>query len=145
GMQYLGLGLYVVAEAIIFVPLLAIANAYYPGVITSAAWLTLLLFGGLTATVFVTKKDFSFLRGALGIGMLVAIVLIVLSMTIGFNLGILFTVAMLALACGYILYYPSQVLAHYRPTQHVSAALALFSAVALLFWYVVRLLMALRE
>lgn len=145
GMQYLGLGLYVVAEAIIFVPLLAIAKAFHPGVIADAGVLTVFLFAGLTATVFITKKDFSFLRGALTIAMFGAMGLIVASLLFGFTLGTIFSGAMILLASGYVLYYTSQVLAHYRPTQHVSAALALFSAIALLFWYVLRLLMALRE
>jgi FtsH-binding integral membrane protein len=144
GMQYLGLGLYVVAEAFIFAPILLIAAYYFEGpIITQAAAITLLLFGGLTATVFLTKKDFSFMRGALFIGSMVALGLIVLSLIFGFTLGVLFTVAMIALAAGYILYQTSQVMGHYPPTHYVAAALALFASVALLFWYVLRLLMSL--
>ena len=71
--------------------------------------------------------------------------LIVISIIAGFNLGILFSVAMVLLAAGYVLYYTSQVLAHYNPQQYVAAALALFSAVALMFWYIIRILMKLRE
>jgi len=48
------------------------------------------------------------------------------------------------LASGYILFYTSNVIRTYRTTQHVAAALALFSAVALLFWYVLRLFMSKR-
>lgn len=144
GMQYLGLGLYVVAEAFVFTPLLVIAHYYFgPDIIAQAAVITLLLFGGLTATVFVTKKDFSFLRGVLFVGSLVALGLIVLSVLFGFSLGILFTVAMIALAAGYILFHTSQVMAHYPPTHYVAGALTLFASVALLFWYVLRLLMSL--
>jgi FtsH-binding integral membrane protein len=144
GMQYLGLGLYVVAEAFIFAPILIIANYSFEGpIITQAAVITLLLFGGLTATVFLTKKDFSFLRGILFIGSLVALGLIVLSLIFGFTLGVLFTVAMIALAAGYILYDTSKVMAYYPPTHYVAASLALFASVALLFWYVLRLLMSL--
>src|SRR5919106_2130773 len=68
GMQYLGLGVYVVAEAIIFVPLLFIASAVGPNVIPTAGLITALLFGGLTFTAFTTRKDFSFLGGILKIG-----------------------------------------------------------------------------
>ena len=39
--QYAGLGLYVLAESIIFVPLLYIAEHFAPGAITSALWLRL--------------------------------------------------------------------------------------------------------
>jgi FtsH-binding integral membrane protein len=146
GLQYAGLGLYIVAEAIIFLPLLYVAAFYTsPDVIPTAAVLTLCLFAGLTGTVFITKKDFSFMRGILTIGGFVAMGLIVCAIVFGFNLGTIFSVAMIALAGGYILYYTSAVMKHYRTDQHVAAALALFAAVALMFWYVLRLLMALNR
>ncbi len=145
GMQYFGLGLYILAEALIFTPVLFYANMEMPGVIADAAVLTLFLFGGLTATVFITKKDFSFMRGALSMACFGAMGIIVASILFGFSLGILFSGAMLLLASGYVLYYTSNVLHHYRPTQYVAASLALFAAIALLFWYVLRILMALRD
>jgi hypothetical protein len=146
GMQYAGLGLYVVAEAVIFVPILYIAKAMDPtmGLIGSAAITTLALFGGLTAVVFITRKDFSFLRGILMFGGFAAIGLIVVAVLFQFTLGPIFIYAMIALACGYILYYTSNVLHHYRIGQHVAAALALFAAVALLFWYILQLFMSRR-
>ena len=49
--------------------------------------------------------------------------------------------AMVVLMGGYILYYTSNVLHHYPVGSHVAAALALFSAVALMFWYVIRILL----
>src|SRR5690554_5160293 len=72
--QYAALLGFVLAEAIIFVPLLYVA-AYYagPGVIDSAAWVTLLGFGGLTAVAFWTRKDFSFLGSMLRWGFVVAL------------------------------------------------------------------------
>ena len=48
GMQYMGLGLYVVAEAIIFLPLLIVAERFMPQAIPTAGILTLAVFGGLT-------------------------------------------------------------------------------------------------
>ena len=145
GMQYAGLGLYVCAESLIFTPILLFANMKYPGVIADAAVLTLFLFGGLTATVFITKKDFSFMRGALTMAGFGAMGLIVASVLFGFQLGTLFSGVMILLAAGYVLYYTSNVLHHYRSSQYVAASLALFSAIALLFWYVLRLLMSLRD
>lgn len=145
GMQYLGLGLYVVVEALIFMPLLFVAANFYSGVITVAGISTVVLFTGLTATVFLTKKDFSFLGRALSIASIAAFALILCSILFGFSLGLFFTVLMIGLSAGYVLYYTSQVLAHFRPSQHVAASLALFSAIALMFWYMVRLFMSLRE
>ena len=144
GMQYAGLGLYVVAEAIIFVPILYLAVLMDPtfGLIQGAAITTLALFGGLTAVVFLTRKDFSFLGSFLMFGGFAAMGLIVVAILFNFNLGPIFIYAMIALSCGYILYYTSNVLHHYRIGQHVAAALALFAAVALLFWYILQLFMS---
>lgn len=143
GKQYAGLGLYIVAEALIFVPLLFMA-VYYggEGVIGTAAITTLVLFGGLTGVVFITRKDFSFLRGILMLGGFAALGLILVSALVGFSLGTFFAWAMIALAAGYVLYNTSNVLHHYRTDQHVSAALSLFATVALMFYYVLTLLMS---
>jgi hypothetical protein len=154
-MQYAGLGFYVLAEAIIFVPLLAIVEwktstivakgGGDPNIVRDAALLTLVVFGVLTASVVFSKKDFSFLRSALWVASGAAMTLIVLSLVFGFNLGLVFSVAMVILAAGYILFHTSQVLAHYDPESHVAAALALFSSVALMFWYMIRILMRARS
>jgi FtsH-binding integral membrane protein len=150
-MQYAGLFIYVIAEALIFLPLLALAKlqtTQIPGfggvnIIGAAGVTTLVIFGGLTAVVLLTKKDFSFLGSFLRLAMFAALALIVLSMFgFGLNLGIWFVWALVVLASGYILYYTSNVLHHYRTDQYVAAALALFASVALLFWYVLQLFMS---
>jgi FtsH-binding integral membrane protein len=143
--QYLGLGLYVFAESIIFVPLLYIAQHYAPGVILSAGVTTLGLFTVLTAIVFFTRKDFSFLRTVLIFGGIAAMGLIVVAIVFNFVLGPIFIYAMIAFACCYILYDTSNVLHHYRIGQHVAASLALFASVALLFWYIVQLFLSRRN
>src|SRR6266545_911614 len=121
GMQYLGLALGVVAEGVIITPL---------------------IFGGLTATVFLTRKDFSFLRGILSLATLGAFGIILASILFGFTLGTIFCVAMIVLMGGWILYQTSLLMAYFRPTQHVAGALMLFSTIATLFWYVLQLLMS---
>jgi len=145
GVQYLALAAFVVAEAILFVPLLLIANMYAPGAIQSAGIVTLVGFGGLTAIVFVTRKDFSFLRGILFWGGIVALCLIAASVLFGLNLGTFFSVAMVGFAGAAILYDTSNVLRHFPEDRYVAAALQLFSSVALLFWYVLRLFIASRD
>jgi FtsH-binding integral membrane protein len=144
-MQYLGLGLYVVAESIIFIPLLFIAEYRAPGAITLAGVATLGLFAIMPGVVFVTRRDFSFLRSILVFGSLAAFGFIVVAILFQFSLGPIFIYAMIALACTYILYDTSNVLHHYRIGQHVAAALALFASVALLFWYVLQLVMSRRN
>jgi hypothetical protein len=140
--QYLALGGFVVAEAIIFVPLLYIANAVAPGAIQSAALATTLGFGALTAIVFVTRKDFSFLGAALWWIGACAMLAIVGGLIFGFELGTWFSVGMIAFAGAAVLYDTSNVLHHYPKDRYVGASLALFASVALLFWYVLRTFMS---
>jgi len=142
--QYAALGGFVVAQAIIFTPLLVIAFTQFPGAIQSAAWVTLFGFTGLTAVAVITRKDFSFLGGILWWGFMVALGLIVASVIFGFQLGTVFSVAMIALAGAAILYDTSNVLHHYSEDRHVAAALELFASVALMFWYVLQLIMSRR-
>ena len=142
-MQYLGLGLYVLAEAVILIPLLWMAEHYSNGgAIQSAGLVTAIVFGGLTVTVFATKADFSFLRWALVAGSFIALALIVVGIFTGFNLGLWFSVAMVVLAAGMDLYNTSNVLHHYNTNQYVAASLALFASIALLFWYVLQIVMS---
>lgn len=143
--QYGALAAYVVAEAIIFVPMLVIAEITAPGVIQSAATITLMGFCGLSAVVYFTRKDFSFLGSILGWAGIVALIAIAASVLFGFELGTWFSVAMIALAGGAILHDTSNVLHHYSEDRYVAAALELFASVALLFWYVLRLFLSLNR
>jgi uncharacterized protein len=142
--QYAALGAFVVAESIIFVPLLYLADRMAPGAITSAAVVTFVAFAALTSTVFLTGKDFSFLRGLLVWGGIMALVMIIAGVIFGFELGTWFSVAMIAFAGGCILYDTSNVLQHYPEDRYVAAALELFASVALMLWYVLRLFLSRR-
>lgn len=136
--QYLGLGIFILAEAIIFIPLLVIA-AYYSGdptVILKAGIVSVGLFAGLTFTVLVTRTDFSWLAPILAIGGFAALGFIIASALFGFTLGNVFAFIMVAFAGSAILYQTSNVLLHFNTKQHVAAALTLFASVALLFWYI---------
>lgn len=142
--QYAGLGLYAVAEAVIFTPLLKYVELRAGGadVILQAGTVTLVIFGGLTAIVMLTRSDFSFLRNFLWVGSLAATAVIVVSMFTagGFSGSLLFMSAMVVLFSGWILYDTSNILHHYETDQHVAASLKLFSSVATLFWWVLRLM-----
>ena len=139
--QYLALGVYVLAQAIFFVPILYIANVSAPGAISSAGIVTLVVFGGLTLTVFVTKADFAFLGMFLRVVGFAALGLIVASFFFGLELGNWFSVVMVVFAAGYILYDTSNIMLRYRTDQSVAAALSLFASVALMFFYILRLFM----
>ena len=143
--QYGALAAFVCAEAIIFVPLLFVANTYAPGAIQSATVVTLLGFAGLTGVAFWTRKDFSFLGSLLRWGFVVALVLIAGGVLFGFQLGTFFSVGMIGLAGAAILYDTFNVIHHYPEDRYVAAALELFASVALMFWYVLGLFMGGRD
>jgi len=141
--QYIGLTLYVIAESIIFVPLLWLAvYKSSSDVLPMATIMTLLLFVGLTLVAFVTRKDFSFLRSILMIAGTVTLGLIICSVLFGFNLGLLFSFVMVLIASGAILYDTSNIIHHYHPDQYVAASLQLFASIALLFWYLIQIFMS---
>ena len=143
GAQYAGLGIFVVVQAILFTPLLYIATVFSdPSVIPTAAILTLTMFAGLTAVVFISRKDFSFLGSILAIGGFIALGVIICSAIFGFTLGLFFSFIMVVFASAAILYDTSKVLHNYSTDQYVAASLELFASVALLFWYVLQIVMS---
>ncbi|MDG2376550.1 MAG: Bax inhibitor-1 family protein [Woeseiaceae bacterium] len=137
--QYAALAFFVVLEGLIFAPLLFMAYSIEPGMIDSAAGITLLGCAGLIATVQITKKDFSFLRGMLVWGGMLAMVAIIGSMLFGFQLGTWFSVAMIGFAGAAVLYDTSNIIHHYPQDKYVAASLELFSSIALMFWYVLQM------
>ncbi|MCA6066162.1 Bax inhibitor-1 family protein [Chryseobacterium sp. RG1] len=145
--QYLGLGFYIVFEAVIFLPILYIAIGYSGGgaVIFQAAMLTIAMFAGLSLVAFTSKKDFSFLRNIIIIGGFLSLGLIVAGAIFGFNLGLWFSVGMVILASASILYETSKLKNVYTTGQYVGASLQLFASVMLLFWYILRILMSRRS
>lgn len=145
GMQYVGLGLYVIAQGVVFVPLLYVANQVAPMAIPAAGVLTLLMFGGLTVLVFVTGSDLTSWGKYLWLAGLGSVGVVICAILFNFQLGVWFSGAMVVLAAGYILYDTSNVLHRYRTEQYVAASLALFASVALLFWYILRLMMSMRR
>ena len=161
GLQFAGLTVAVVAQAVLLQPLLWVlmikfgnpdtlftGTAIHPAlsgdasrILGEAVVITLAIFGGLTATVFVTRKDFSFMRGALMMATFGMLGVIIASAIFGFHLGVLFIGFGILVMAGYILYQTSLVMSYFPPTAFVAAALMLFSTVATLFWYVLQLLM----
>ncbi len=151
--QYMGLGIYVVAQAIIMLPLLLIAARYVPvaegsnfatfGLIGSAGIITVAMVAGISFVAFTTKKDFSFLGGFLKVGGFIAVGVIVLSIAMGFSLGLLFSAVMVLFAAASVLYSTSNIIHQYNTNQYVAASLGLFASVALLFWYVLQVLISL--
>ena len=140
--QYAAFAVFIFMEALIFSPMLFIAATTQPGVIDSAAGVTVLGSVGLIATAMITRKDFTFLRGLLVWGGILALVGIFSSMIFGFALGTWFSVAMIGFAGAAVLYDTSNILHHYPQDKHVAASMALFASIALMFWYILRLFMS---
>ncbi|MEL7023725.1 MAG: Bax inhibitor-1 family protein [Pseudomonadota bacterium] len=142
--QYGALAVFVFAEALIFMPMLYIASVMPngAGIIESAAVVAMLGSAGLMAVAMITGRDFSFLRGMLVWGGILALVAIFAALIFGFELGTWFSVAMIGFAGASILYDTSNIMRHYPADRHVAAALSLFASIALMFWYVLRLFMS---
>lgn len=143
-LQYMAYALYIFAEAFIFVPLIYIAIVYTEGfkVLEQAGIVTLSLFIGISAIVFITKKDFSFLRAGLTVGFFIALGLILAGVLFGFDLGLWFSVGMCVLAAGSILYQTSNLVHKYGTEDYIPAALGLFASLMLLFWYVLQIFLS---
>jgi len=109
-------------------------------VIGEATVATLAIFVGLTVAVFVTRKDFSFLGSFLRMAMFGLLAMGLICVLFGFNIGIVYSVIFALLMCGYILYETSLVMNYVRPTQHVAAAVMLFTTVVSLFIQILQIL-----
>jgi len=160
GLQYLGLGISVLLWSIIAQPMIWFAvikfsdnpyalfsgaggsmlSAKAAAVLGESVIVTLAIFIGLTATVFVTKKDFTFMRGILSISLFALVGVALASALFGFNLGMIYSGFVILVMAGYILYETSLVMGYFRPTQYVSAALMLFGTIVTLFIHVLNIL-----
>jgi uncharacterized protein len=141
GAQYGAYGLLVLANAVLFaVPLVYAIEFTDAGAETVeiAAQISLFAFAALSFIAIRTGKDFSFLRGILMWGGILALVAIVGSVIFGTGLGTWFSVAMIGFAGAAILYDTQKIYTSYPPNREVAAAMSLFASLALLFWYVLR-------
>jgi uncharacterized protein len=145
--QYLGLFGMAAAEALIFAPFLHYFFEVQPDGTTSvlaAALITVVGFAGLSGVALVTRRDLSFLRPLVLWGFVCSLVLILAAVLFGLELGIWFSVAMIALAGASILYQTQTIMRRYPEEAYVGASVQLFASVMLLFWYVLRLVGQLR-
>ena len=142
--QYIAFAVLVVVWSLMFVPMLAMALIMDQSgsMIQSAVGVTLFGCVALIATVMITRKDFSFLRGILVWGFFIAMGLIAASLLFGWNLGTWFSVGMIGFAGVAVLYDTSNIMNHYPRDRYVAASMALFSSIALMFWYILRLFMS---
>jgi FtsH-binding integral membrane protein len=140
--QYAGLGLYVILEALIFIPLIGYVILSTKGnassVLLPAGIVTAGMIAGLTALVFMTNLDFSFLKVAIVLGSFAAIAIVIVAAIAGLSLGAWFSIAMIILMATVILYQTNEIKNTLETDQHVAAAFILFSSFVTLLFYVIR-------
>jgi len=145
--QYIGLGIYIAAYAVIFLPLISIVVEYSYGswrmamdnVLIPAFISAFTVFAALTVTVFSTKTDFSFLRTLIIFGSFFALGAIIIFSVAGMHVGSWFAIAMIILMSATILYQTDQIKTKFDTSQHIGAGAMIFASFMVLLWYVIRL------
>lgn len=149
GTQYAGLGLYVLAQALLFLPLIGFVMLREAGggslLLVKAGMITGGLFIGLSTVALTTEKDLSFMGRFIKIGLWVAFGIIVASLMFGFSLGLIFMGAMILLMSACILWETQQIYRTWPGNMYVAASLSLFASFATLLWYVIQFLMSLNS
>ena len=112
-------------------------------VLGHALGLTACIFVGLTVYTLTSKTDFSFMGGALTIGIFSLFGLILFGWLFGGFADVmhfLICVGAVILFSGFVLYDTSRILHHYRTDEYVVGALALYLDFVLMLWYILHLL-----
>ena len=139
--QWGGYLLLVAANALIFAPMLVIAEVQVPGTVGQAGQYAIGGFVVLSVIAHRSSRDFTWLGASLRWFGILALAGIALAVLTGSQLGTWFSLAMIGFAGAAILYETQVILRETPPGRETVAAMALFSSLALLFWYVLRLFM----
>ena len=124
-------------------PFMAYIAYTNPVSIAQAGALTVGIFGGLTAYVFISKKDFSFMRGMLTTGLIVIVLASALNIFLGSGgLGFGVAVGALLLFSGYVLYDTSNIIKRYQTNEYIAGALDLYLDLWNIFLALLRILNA---
>jgi FtsH-binding integral membrane protein len=146
--QYAGAVLWVFFLGLLVSPLALIAKDAFGSyaILGEGFILTACIFVGLTAYVFFSKKDFSFLGGALAIGSWLLIgVGLIFWLFGGFSGSPLWSILWVVLLSGWVLYDTSQIMHRRHTSEHVAASVDLLVDFVFLFIHIVSLLMASRD
>lgn len=128
---------------------LVLGGLVYPSLVASGQgevfWMalgtTIAIFGSLTAYVFATRKDFSFMGGFLHTMCWGMFFSVIFSSFMGMNLAtsLMYNVLGVVMITGFILYDTSNVLLHYDDDEYVAAALELVVDFFYLLWRLIAL------
>ena len=143
GVNLLALFGFTTLTGVVISPLIAIVSQNNPASLLQAGVLTVGIFGGLTAYVFVSNKDFSFLRGMVTTGLIVIVIAALLNMFVASTaLGFAVSAAALLLFSGFVLYDTSNIIRRYPTNEYVAGALSLYLDVWNIFIALLRILNA---
>ena len=141
GVNLLALFGFTTLTGLIISPLMYIVGRENPSSILQAGVLTVGIFGGLTAYVFISKRDFSFLRGMVTTGLIVVVLAALLNMFLGSSaLGFAVAAASLLLFAGFVLYDTSNIIRRYPTNEYVAGALSLYLDAFNIFLALIRIL-----
>ena len=144
GVNLLALFAFTTLTGVVISPAIAVYTRLNPASILQAGLLTVGIFGGLTAYVFVSKKDFSFMRGMVTTGLIVVFLAAVLNLFVvgssAFAFGI--SCAALLLFSGFVLYDTSNIIRRYPVNEYVAGALDLYLDAFNIFLALLRILNA---
>jgi modulator of FtsH protease len=141
GVNLLALFGFTTLTGVIISPILFYISLINPASIVQAGVLTVGIFGGLTAYVFISRRDFSFLRGMVVTGLIVVILAGLLNIFIGSTaLGFAVAAATLLLFSGFVLYDTSNIIRRYPTNEYVAGALSLYLDAFNIFLALLRLL-----
>jgi len=116
----------------------------YGIIVLQALLLTAAIFISLTTYVFVTKKDFSWMGGALSMGLMCLLMWSLLNMLFPMTFGgfghSIFAFLGAILFSGYILYDTSVIMHHMGPDDYIMAAVSLYLDIINLFLYLLEIL-----
>jgi len=114
--------------------------------VRDAGIMTVATFVGITAYIFVTRKDFSYLGAALSMGFFVVFAACILSFVIGSELfAIAVASAGALLSAGFLLYVTSYIFRNSEMDDPVGDALALLVQLRNLFMFLLRIFMSSRN
>jgi FtsH-binding integral membrane protein len=152
-LNYIGLGLFSLLEGFVTAPLIkhsltvtggeGLAMTDPSNVVLQAFVLTGMVFGGLTTYALTTKRDFSFLRGALWMGFFLLFGLAILAMFgIGesMQMGWGISVGWVLLMGGFVLYDTQNIMKRYPSNMAAAAAATLMIDFIIMFQRILMLL-----
>ena len=152
-LNYIGLGLFSLLEGFVTAPLIkhsltvtggeGLAMTDPSNVVLQAFVLTGMVFGGLTTYALTTKRDFSFLRGALWMGFFLLFGLAILGMFgIGesMQMGWGISVGWVLLMGGFVLYDTQNIMKRYPSNMAAAAAATLMIDFIIMFQRILMLL-----